>query len=717
MEDDSIDIFVETEDGKNYMLEVPKSINYKDLKEKIKVLIMNKNKFYLSYKSKKYDTENENETLNLNQGDIIFTVLTTVDENRINTKFHLNPNLDESDMKTENLSGILQICLLEFISKKIDNVEKIKNDEIREIISDLKKDMDLTNNLEEDIIENLSQKYGSNIITYKNFIKEKINDKEINNLIDLVDKNKKNEIMMYWSNLSKYEEFNILFEKDFTEAIEKSYFDYSLIGVSIYQQEKRKKYIEEFKKCPNSVVKYLFHGTQIDPISKIITKGFLYTRKPFYGMGIYFSDMLDYVSFYCGGNDYKTRRKNFGKTLQCGETFSCVGTEIYYCKDDKKNIYDFSYYVKELDHFPTYDEIKANYPEKMVEKNGLHFARVEPQHGQIIKSEVKIMEEKGKGKFIGTEYVITEDDQMLPLYGLTLKRNEYFVIWRDPNFVGNNKHSLFLKKAKLYLYKNGSINVYIENSTEKALELIQRKKFNKIILISSVGLDLSGKTFVETARKILGFDIMVLFFSANKSHLSWIQKFPNALYTSNILFYQEYVKNYNKEGLLNLKKQVEKQYNITLTFTRHFLKFPKFVNSKKYTDLIFEEICPNFRKIILKNKIYKKALMMDENGMVKFVRFEGEDTDKLYWYITLINNEITLFSKNFYLSYDEEKKIVTGYQFMKRWQIKKSSSNYLLYYESKNNILTISGDNGDEAIISGNNNKNNQLFQFIDIFK
>ena len=71
--------------------------------------------------------------------------------------------------------------------------------------------------------------------------------------------------------LSKYEVFNKIFEKDFAEAIEKSYFDYSLISVSIYQQEKRKKYIEEYKKCPNPIVKYLFHGAQIGPITKIIT--------------------------------------------------------------------------------------------------------------------------------------------------------------------------------------------------------------------------------------------------------------------------------------------------------------------------------------------------------------------------------------------------------------------------------------------------------------
>ena len=712
MEDDEIDILVQTEDGYNYIMEVPKKIKYKDLKEKIKQLIFKHGHFYINYKSKKDDKENGNEIIELKQGDKIYTILTIINESHVNVKFHLNTNLEEADMKTEKISGILLICLLEFISKRIDNVENIKNIEVREIISELKKDMDLTSNPIKDIKANLSQKYGNNIIAYKNYINEKINDKEIGNLIGLVDKNKKKEIIAYWSHLSKYEEFNLLFEKDFTDAIEKTYFDYSLIGVSIYQQERRKKYIESFKECDSPSVKYLFHGTQIDPISNIITNGFLYTRKPFYGMGIYFSDMLDYVSFYCGGNDYKTRRKNFGKTLPVGETFSCVGTEVYYSNDKIKNIYDWSYHVKELDHFPTYDEIKNNYKDKMVEKDGLHFVRIEPEKGQVIQSEGKIIEEKGKGKFVGTEYVITEMDQMLPLYGLTLKRNEYFVIWRDPNFIGDNEFSLYLKNAQMYLYKNENINVYIESCTEKALEIIKRKRFNKIILISSIGLDLSGKTFVETARKILGFDVMVLFFSSNKKHLSWIQNFPNALYTTNTKFYQQYVKNYNKEGLLNLKKEVEKQYNINLTFTKNFLEFPKFVNCEKYSDLIFNENCPNFRKVIIKNKKNKKILKMNDDGTVQFEYYIGIEINKFYWYLTLINNEITLFSKDFYLSYDEQNKLVNGYQFMKRWKFEKDKSNYLLYYENKNNILSI---DGDKAVVRNNYNRNNQLFQFIDL--
>ena len=111
----------------------------------------------------------------------------------------------------------------------------------------------------------------------------------------------------------------------------------------------------------------MFHGNQIDPISKIITGGFRYPRSSFYGIGIYFSDILDYVQFYGGEEAYEERRKNFGKFLPVGKTFSCVETEIFYDKNKKENVYDYKYFVNELD-FTSYDELKSKYPDNMVEK-------------------------------------------------------------------------------------------------------------------------------------------------------------------------------------------------------------------------------------------------------------------------------------------------------------------------------------------------------------
>ena len=706
----NVDIFVIDPDEKTYLIESPKSISFFDFQTILKEKNICALKGYsLVLNGKKIDDLST--ILNFESGDKVVIINNREDE-MFAVKFHKNVNLNEGDMTKGKLTGILRMILLKYISSCIDNINLIKSPEIREIVSELKMGIKLEESPEADIKSNLSESSGGDIIAYSNYISTIICDKDIDNLLSLVGQNMQNQIIKYWSILSKYEEFNKLFEEELLKAIKNSYFDYSLIGLSIYEQANRTRYLTARGQCPNPEIKYLFHGTQIDPIAKIISGGFLYTRKPFYGMGIYFSDMLDYVSFYCGGKDFYTRRDLFGKTLPVNSTFSCIAAEVFYSKDEYKEIYDFSYLVKELNHFPTYEEMERDYGDKMVPMNGVHFARVEPNQGQVRNKE-DIISDKRKGKFIGTEYVITEKDQILPLYGLTFKRNEYFVLWRDPNFQGENLFSNYLKERKLFIYKYAKMNAYFESSTEKALEIIKMKKFNKIILISSIGLDLSGKRFVEVAREILGFDVVVLFFSQNESHLSWLQNFPNALYTNDATFYRDYILNYNEKGLLSLKKRIENHYKIKLKFTDDFLKFPKFINKKEYDDIIFEERCPNFKKVIIKNSENNCIFCMNENGIPCFNFADNFDTKSYSWNVTLIGNEITFFSNGSYLGADLNKRKVTGEPFMKRYNFEKINyGEYIFYYENKNNVLTVNGNHA--SIQKENLNKTNQRFKLIE---
>ena len=130
------------------------------------------------------------------------------------------------------------------------------------------------------------------------------------------------------------------------------------------------------------------------------------------------------------------------------------------------------------------------------------------------------------------------------------------------------------------------MNIYFENSMEDALKFLVKRKYNKVILITNRGLDLSGKRFVEITRKIFGFNLMVLFFSANKEHFKWIKTFPNCLYTTSSAIYEKYITNFNKKGLKNLKEKVEKEYNISLlNFSEDFLSYPNFKNKVDYSSL------------------------------------------------------------------------------------------------------------------------------------
>ncbi len=709
----NVEIFIENEKGKSFLVDCPKEIKYSQLQKIIKDKNITEltNYYYILLNGATYDDNNLNEILKLEEGDKLIIVNERSDENGYFIEFHKNYNLNENDMKTEPLTGLLRLMLVKYISSFISDTSNINSQEIKKIISDLRIGLKEKENTKEDIKANLEETQGNNILVYSNYINSIISDKIINQLLLLLPKNKQNEVKKQWSLLSKYQDFSKLFEEELFKAIERSYFDYSLIGLSLYEQKNRRIFIESMNTCPNLVVKYLFHGTQLDPIKEILTDGFLYTRKAFYGMGIYFSDMLDYVAFYAGGKDFKTRREYFGKVIPVNSVFSCVSAEIYYSQSKKKDIYDFNLLVKTLDHFPTYEEIKRDYPDKMVEKDGIHFARVEPYQGRVRKRE-QIIDDAKKGKFIGNEYVITEFQQILPLYGLTFRRNEFFVVWRDNHFKGNNEYSKFLKERKLFIYEYAKMNAYFEDSLEKALEIIKRKKYNKIILISNIGLDKAGKKFVEVARKLLGFNVVVLFFSGNSSHFSWLQNFPNALYTNNSSFYKDFILNYNEKGLLDLKKKIENQYKIKLKFTNDYMKFPNFIDSDKYDNIIFGGPSPNFKKVIISNSYNKVILCMNSDSEPCFKSVDN-DVNSYIWYITLMDNEITLYSNGNYLGVNTNSKKATREEFMKTFKFEKIGKNdYIIYFDDKNNVLTVSGSN---AIIQKESyNNSNQKFRLVE---
>ena len=103
---------------------------------------------------------------------------------------------------------------------------------------------------------------------------------------------------------------------------------------------------------------------------------------------------------------------------------------------------------------------------------------------------------------------------------------------------------------------------------------------------------------------------------------------------------------------------------------------------------------------------------MKEDRTVEFISNQEKDINLLLWYITLIDNEITLFSNNSYLYMDENNK-VKGYQYMKKWKYGQEKNKFYIYYGNKNNMLIISGN---KAIINNEKKNDNHLFDFIDYY-
>ena len=197
------------------------------------------------------------------------------------------------------------------------------------------------------------------------------------------------------------------------------------------------------------------------------------------------------------------------------------------------------------------------------------------------------------------------------------KKNEYYVIWRDPNFDTSRYYGKHLDDRKLFCLREANMNVYSFKSTEEALKFIvkRKNKDDKIIYITNIGNDLGGKRFIEIVRKIYKFDIMVLFYSNNTNHFNWIKNFPNCLYADQKDIYEKYLTNYNRIGLKNQKKIVEekyKSYNLKIKeFTHDFLCVP---NEENINNQNYKRYIRNV-KIFCKNQ--NKYLCMKENGKEK----------------------------------------------------------------------------------------------------
>ena len=153
-----------------------------------------------------------------------------------------------------------------------------------------------------------------------------------------------------------------------------------------------------------------------------------------------------------------------------------------------------------------------------------------------------------KTKFQETEFVINELDQIYPILGFKLKRDEYCIIWRDTNFsknpVYNNQYDNTFKghlvKLLEKINQKTKFNIYPCSTSEEALKLIKRKKYNKIILISNIGSDHGGRTFAKEARKILNNNVIILLIAYSINHLEQVKDFPNSLFSNNPNFYEEY---------------------------------------------------------------------------------------------------------------------------------------------------------------------------------
>ena len=398
-----------------------------------------------------------------------------------------------------------------------------------------------------------------------------IDSNQINKILNLLEKDDLKEMKDLKYLLSKYNNYIKLFNKEFEKSKKENIFEFSIISLVVIEREDFEKFERERKKCPNRIERILYHGTSIEPISEILTSVYrksLELKKAINGKGVYFTDLLDYTRYY-GGKD--GNRANFKGIPKINDTFTVIVNSIYYDKNGFVKVKDGS---------------------RTPGKNQINFAYAGARSERL--------DNPDKSKFLATEYVIYDLDQICPFMSAKLKRVEFCVIWRDNNFsskpVYNNefdgKFKDFLKERMKYINQIAKFNIYPCETTEEALELVKRKKYNKIILISNVGTDLGGKIFVEKARKIIGSDVIALFLAYRICHLDWIKNYKNALFSNESKYYEKYLQCFGfyydiKKNIKKLIEEMEIHYDVKFNFDDKYLNFPLFKEDGKYNDLQF----------------------------------------------------------------------------------------------------------------------------------
>jgi hypothetical protein len=568
----------------------------------------------------------------------------------LNVRIGQPKNNQEGNKK--NLSCFLKFLLITRITNKVENISKYDENfkNVEEVIKLIKNNQDFNGNK--------NWKNKNNILDYLKYLDNKNLDR--NSLLENIfseDKKVRNEIFDYWNYLSIYEEYNNNFEHKFFEDLKNCNLDYSIVNMNILERDNPEEYDQKKKECKNMKKMMLYFLYEINYDSNKLNMKLEFSNKSVYGSGFYFSDSIEHI-LRCQKNE---------KYPEIGESFSLIICEIFY---DEEKLREFNMNLSSSDS-------NQNNKEK-VEPNGLK--KIEIFHYNDNNNKIRIY----------TEYVLSEKYQIFPIYTLTLRRNEYFVIYRDPNFVKKNHYTKDLKQIMLRSLKYSyDKNFYFESSTEKALELILKKKKVKVILITSIGRDKSGKRFAEIARRILQRDdLIVLFFSNNTNHLGWIKNFSNCLYASEFDIYEEYISKYNYNSLRDLKEKIEDLYDLKLNFSFNYLSYSNCENDLSFSCFDFNNNSFYFKSVYIFNPKKSLYLSMTKEGKVK------KSEKECLWMVTINENDITFFSNGYYLDIDENKEIAIGSKEMKKWSLIKENDEYYFSYteEGKNDYLSMEDD-------------------------
>ena len=534
-----------------------------------------------------------------------------MDENLFNLlKSELKEILNEDNFSIIEMNkGSFHILIsLEFLLKKIYSKEGLKSltNKIKNLVGDLcekfkdfsffgknkkvKKTIPLVKDIEDcekEIIQAFEEKCkGNSINEFTNFyeISKSFSINDFNELINQIQV--QNAIQEHSQLFKNYQEYYDIFDASFDNILALSVFEYQLVKIYTIDRDDYEKFKIRKNKCIDMREKLLFHGTKTEYIVSIL-KTFIDIGKNTAtkaGKGFYLSDLLDVSWLYNNRKNKKEKDNKKKKEIpEIGDSFSVLVVNTYYSHSKIEYCYK-----------------KPPIGKEKVPKNGIRIVKARPEGKILSKEELGNYE-----KFIQNEYLISDESQMIPIYAITLRRIEYLIIWRDLNFDKSNPNNYknfdkmikFNEEIQKFAYKRINSKIYYVKTTEEGLKLIDRKKYNKIIIITNAGNN--GEEFINKSRKILGANSIVLVSCyMPKRHLSWIRKLPNTFIGNEMDFIKEFLE-YSilekKDKMIELKNRNEKKYKIRFDHfnENELFSFPHFMRKGSFLDLTFN---PEYNK-------------------------------------------------------------------------------------------------------------------------
>ena len=95
---------------------------------------------------------------------------------------------------------------------------------------------------------------------------------------------------------------------------------------------------------------------------------------------------------------------------------------------------------------------------------------------------------------------------------------------------------------------------------------------------------MEGRKYIDKVRKILGFNVMVLFFTNDFEHLKWIKDYPNSLFCADDFIIKLYVFNFNENGFREIRELIKDCYKFELPEPIEPFKYPLFEEYKQNGD-------------------------------------------------------------------------------------------------------------------------------------